>query len=238
MSIAAVKSEIKAFEKRFNAIKDLSIQYLEKFRIAVIAVVYTLTSISADGMDEHRIYLEEKHQTLYQCQHHWELFGCLNFYWNYLAYDLLDQLIEALCEKESAFVVISGDMEVYKGDLKLFRMKTPLKLFCQAQRKREDDPPPGFREVVVKHEWPDAVTLEDVELFRQCYMCHYNLRKCAMMLNSITTGSFTVTWFVPHSVVKILKKKRALEVIQDFDVSRLEIAGVCVYQTPPQRNVS
>ncbi len=198
----------------------------------------TVLHFPTRSMDEHKVFLEEKHKTLYKCEHHRELFGCLNFYWNYLAYDLLDELIQALSQKDLSFVAVTRKMEVYKEDLQQFRIRTPLKLFCQAQRKTEDDPPPGFREMVVRHNWPDTVTLEDVERFRQKYMCAFNLRKCAMMCNGIVPGSFTVTWFIPLSVIPILKKKRSLEVIRMFDISRLEIDRHCVYQTPVHRNVS
>ena len=202
-----------------------------------MTVIFLLTSISADSIDEHKVFLEEKHKTLYECKNHMELFACLNLYWNYLAYDLLDQLIDELREKEKAFDAVRKEMDLYKEDIEQFRVRTPLKVFCQAQRRKEDDPPPGFREIVAKHNWPDTVMLEDVEKFRQRYMFTYNLRKCALMLNSIGTGSFVVVWFVPVSIVKALKKKRALKVFKEFEVSRLEIAGSCVYQAPIHRQV-
>ena len=93
--------------------------------------------------------------------------------------------------------------------------------------------------MVVKHDWPITTMLEDVEVFRQRYVRHYNLRDCAMMLNSIRPGTFTVTWFVPSYVVELLKK-RAPKVFRELNVSRLEfpgVAGHCVYEVPAQRNV-
>ena len=59
------------------------------------------------------------------------------------------------------------------------------------------------------------------------------------MLHSIGTGSFTVTWLVPVTVIDVLRKKRAVKVYKEFNVSRLEIyvqtTAVCVYQTPVQQ---
>ena len=67
----------------------------------------------------------------------------------------------------------------------LSRQRTTLELFCLTQSDdTEDDPPPGFKKIVVKHNWPDIVTLEDVEMFRRRYAHEYNLLKCAMMLHS------------------------------------------------------
>ena len=208
--------------------------------MAVNMVVFLLTSVFA--VDEHKVFLEENHKCLRQCEDHLELFGFLNLYWNYLSPDLLDQLLKELIQEESSFEAISEEMEKYKTDLQKFRQRTSLELFCQADTSTECDPPPGFRTMVVKHDWPNTVTLEYVEKFRQHSAQRYNLRICAMMLHSIRTGSFTVTWFVPVTVIDILRKKRAVKVYKEFEVSRLEIyvqsTPVCVYQTPAQRQVS
>ena len=101
-----------------------------------------------------------------------------------------------------------------------------------------NDPPPEFRKMVVEHSWPNSVTLEDVEKFRESFKEVYNLNKCAMMVKSIRRGSFTVTWFIAVTVVETLTKKRALDIIREFNVNRLEIDGRCIYQTPVIRQVS
>ena len=239
-TVTEVKDEIKGFRRRFKSLKQSVIQCLERCRIAVMTVVYMLTEIRA--IDQHKVFLEERHKSLRQCEDHWELFGMLNFYWNYLSPDLLDQLLEELILEESSFEAIGQEMEKYKTDLQKFRQRTTLKLFCQADTSTECDPPPEFRKIVVKHEWSKTVTLEDVEKFRHRYAQAYNLQNCAMMLNQIGTGSFTVTWFVPVTVIDILRKKRAVKVYKEFKVSRLEIyvqsTAVCVYQTPVQQQVS
>ena len=241
-SVVEIKAKIKHFHRRFNDIKESTVQCLEKCQMAVKMVVFLLTSICA--MDEHEHFLKKNYKDLHDCKNHWELFGMLNFYWNYLSYDLLDQLLEELTLKKSSFEVIAEEMEKYKTDLQMFRQCTTLKLFCRADTSTECDPPPEFRMLVVKHDWPDTVTLEDVEKFRRRYSQTYNLRKCAMMLHNIRPGSFTITWFVPVTVIDILRKKRAINVMiyKEFEVSRLEIyvqaTAVCVYQTPVQRQVS
>ena len=261
-----VRREIGVFEGKFNAMKMATIQCLERFRISVMCVVYTLTSLRADGMGEHKMFLERYRSTLNQSQNHWDLFGSLNLhYWNYLAYHLLDHLVMELSRNhqyltdaegktmgqsltddeiktmEQLFTDIVGKMEQYKTDLQCFRICTPLWLFCEAQEDEIDDPPPTFRKIVVKHNWSDrtsTVTLEEVEKFRQRYVRHYNLRDCAMMLNSIRPGTFTVTWFVPSSVFEVLKKERPIKVLKEFNVIRMEVAGSCVYEAPVIRHVS
>ena len=126
-------------------------------------------------------------------------------------------------------------------DLERFRRSTTLEVFCQAEPHRETDPPPDFRKMVSKHDWPETVTLEDVETFWRSLQKIYKMKKCAVMVKSVKTGSFTVNWLVHVSVVEMLRKKRALTVFKEFSVTRLEIhtsTQICVYQTTPPRTVS
>ena len=239
---------MKVFQRRFKSLKQSVIQCLERCCIAVMTVVYLLTEIRA--VDQCKVFLEEKHKVLFASGSHLELFSLLNLYWNYLSPDLLDQLLEELILKESSFEAIGEEMEKYKSDLQKFRQRTTVELFCQADTSTECDPPPEFRKIVVKHDWPTTVTLEDflcpdIEKFPHRYAQAHNLGNCAMMLHRIIgSGCFTVTWFVPVTVIDILRKKRAVNVMvyKKFGVSRLEIyvqaTAVCVYQTLIQRQVS
>ena len=228
---------VNGFCRRFNAIKIATINCLEKCEIAVTMVAFLLTSIRS--VDEHTVFLREYNKDFNACNNHWELFGLLNLYWSYLAYDLLDQLIESLALENSLFESVGRDMAVYKNDLQQFRKHTTLELFCQAEPSRlDDDPPPGFRKVVVQHNWPNSVMLEDVEKFRKSYQNAYDLKKCAMIVKSIKKGSFTVTWFIPVTVIDTLTKTRALDIIKEFNVTRLEIDGRCIYQAPVPQQVS
>ena len=155
-----------------------------------MTLVYMLMEIRA--VEQHKVFPQERliDKSLRQCEDHWELFGMLNLYWNYLSPDLLDQLLKELILKESSFLAIGEEMEKYKTDLQNFRQRTTLKLFCQADTSTECEPPPGFQKMVIKHEWPDTVTLEDVEQFRQRYArpYAYSLQTCAIMLHSIKPG--------------------------------------------------
>ena len=243
-SVERVKAEIECFEDRFNTMKLLTMKCLEKIQISVMAVVYILTSLHAVYRAEYKVFFKKKIQELNQCHNHWELFGSLNSRWNYLSYHLLDHLIKEVSLNYRFLTDVEGktvkqslrnvkrQMSSYKRDLKRFRQHTPLEVFCQAEIWSTDDPPPEFRKKVVKFNWPISTTLECVEIFRQRYVRHYNIRDCAMMLNSIRPGTFTVTWFVPSSVVEVLKKERPIKLLKEFNVIRMEVAGSCVYEAP------
>ena len=204
-------------------------------------MVFWLTSIRA--LDEHGVFLKENLEALEQCRNYWVLCGRLNFYWNYLAYDLLFQLIEVLATQYDSFRTISEDMAAYKTDIERFKSTTSLRLFCEAKIvpfSSQTDPPPGFRDMVVRFKWSEYVTLEEVERFRRRYCELYKLERCAMMVNSIRPGSFIVTWFVPISIIKALSRKgdKTLSLFVEFGVARLEIAGECLYQAPAEHKVS
>ena len=82
-------------------------------------VAFLLTSI--ESVDEHKIFLEENNKAFFERNNNWELFGLLNIYWSYLAYDLLDQLIEELTLQNPLFESVAKEMAVYKKDLQKFR---------------------------------------------------------------------------------------------------------------------
>ena len=220
-----VQDEIKKFEKRFNALKNNTRECLERLGIPIKRVADALTSLPADDMDEHELFLKTNMSTLFQAPDHSELFGTMNFHWNYQNYQLLDHLI---CEFD--LEEVKGEMKSYKADLQQFRKKTTLKLFCKLQKKKRiKQPPPEFCEMVAEFNWPDDATLEDVEEFRQAYAGHYSLRECAMMLAKVHLGSFCITWFIPVSIVEKLKVKIPARILKNCAVSKLEVDGECVY---------
>ena len=225
MSIQYVQAKIRRFEKLFNELKTATKENLKRCNVTIEKIADTLTSLPADDMEEHKLFLESHLSALYQAADHSELFGAMNFHWNYLAYHLLDHLI-----REFELERVRGQMETYKRDLQQFRMQVPLKLFCQSHKRKQVDPPPGFQKVVGKFEWPDHVTLEIAEKFRQEFACHYSLRECAMMLTVILPCSFIVSWFIPVSVVDKLKAKIPEEILEKYFTTKLEIAGDCIYQ--------
>ena len=224
MTIQYIQAKIRQLEKRFNALKKSSRECLERLRVPVKRVADALTSLPADDVDEHKQFLESHLSALYHADDHSELFGTMNFHWNYQNYQLLDHVI---CEFDLEGV--KGEMKTYKDDLHQFRKKTPLKLFCESHKKRRIKPPPDFHDMVAEFDWPDDVTLDVVEEFRQEYACHYSLQQCAMMLVTVRPGSFIITWFIPASIVEKLKVKVPIVILKKYLVTKLEIAGECVY---------
>ena len=228
-----VKKMIYELDKSFDALKHATKECLEKRRILVKKVADALTSLSADEDDNHKIFLESHVSILFKASDLSELFGTMNFHWNYLNPSLLDHLVHKFNLDE-----VKAQMESYKSDLLQFRMNTSLILFCQAQKRKRIKLSPEFQEAVAEFDWPENVTLEVVEQFRQEYASHYNLRECAMMIAAVSPGSFVITWFIPESVMNKLKDGVPRAILKKYSVTKLEIAGACVYRSRKLKEVS
>ena len=88
-----VKAEIELFQERFNHLKKVTRECLEKYGIPVEEVADVLTSISIYDFDEHKQFLQSHVSDLFRAADHCELFGIMSFTWNYLSYGLLEPLI-------------------------------------------------------------------------------------------------------------------------------------------------
>ena len=219
-----VKKMINAIYKRFNELKKNIKECLTQHDILVSEVADVLTSVSPDGDDSHKIF-EKDVKKLYAAADHSGLFGHLNFHWSYLDPSLLTRLVRELKLKD----VVKEKMEENNFDLQRFRKQTPLSVFCRTQKRKRIELSVEFRKMVAKFDWPNDVTLEVVEQFRQEYASHYKLHEFAMMVADARSGSFIITWFIPESIAEKLKGKVPVQILRKYLVTTLTVAGVCVY---------
>jgi hypothetical protein len=226
-SIDEIKQMIEALKKYFDELKKDIRSCLIKRRIAVQEVADALTSLSVDDDENDKKYLKDNLSVMFRAKDHFELFGWLNFHWDYLNYPLLDHLI-----RKFNLEVVKAQMDQYKCEVELFRKRTPLDLYCKTHKKKRIDPPPqNFVKVVVEFHWPEKreiVTMEDVEQFRQEYASHYKLHECAIRVADIRYGSLIVTWFIPECLVEKLKTNVPEQIFSKYFVTRLEIVS-CVF---------
>ena len=220
-----IKAKIMELEKEFKALKDKAIKLLEDSRTTVKKVAYELTAQPMSELDKDIKFLEEKSEELRNQEDHMALFGCLNLYWNYLSPHLLKHLVHELpplqCMKE---------MERYTNHLRDFRMQTPLKLFCEIEKKNIKQPE-DFVKVVTKFEEVKkkqserGMTLQDLENFRQKYGNCYKLCDFVFMLQEhIEDNSFTVTFIVAKAVVGLLQSyfpEELHKILRQFNVTHL-----------------
>ena len=239
MPLATSTDEVKAMiahlEEGFKYLRTTVRECLEKQRVIVSQVAEALTSLSPDDDERHKIFTKSNVTVLYRAANISEQFGTMNFHWNYLDPSLLEHLV-----KEFHLEQVKDRMKAYKSALQQFRKKTPLKIFCQTQRRKRKKFDEDFRELVAEFDWPEKenVTLEDVEQFRQEYASEYSLHECAMMIAQIHFGCYIITWFIPESVVEKLKANVPREILKKYCVTKLEIAGACVYRSRKAQKVS
>ena len=127
---------------------------------------------------------------------------------------------------------------IYMCHLHAHTNEIVVRIICHTQKRKSCDPPQNFRKVVIHFDWRNGITLEDVEQFRQRYASKYGLHECAMMIAEIRDGSYIITWFIPESVVEKLKTEIPRNILKDYCVTKLEIAGACVYHPREAQKVS
>ena len=196
-SIEEVKKMTEGFQNKFCVLQRSVTECLKKDEISVSKVVGVLATLSSDENNRHEMFPES--HDLFKAVDIPEVFKTMSPYWDYLNPGILGYVVDKLDLKEMKL-----QMEAYKSDLRHFRMKIPLSLFCQVHR-RSLYPTAGFMQMVAEFDWPDDVTLENVEQFRQVFASHYHLQEWAMMFAEVClNSSFSVTFIVikePTSIV-------------------------------------
>ena len=219
-----VKHTIGILNTKFDGLKKKIRECVDKRKVAVTDVADALTSLSPDEDEYHQMFLKDNIEKLYGASSNTVLFGTMNFHWNYLDPSLLDHLVTRL-----VLVEVKPNMKAYQSELQQFRMKTPLNLFCQTQRKKKVKLSPEFKEMVAEFKLPNDVSLEVLEQFRQEYASHYKLHEFAMMVADARSGSFIITWFIHESIAEKLKGKVPVQILTKYSITTLTVAGVCVY---------
>ena len=181
-------------------------------------------SLSPDDDECHKMFLESRIKVFATAVNNSEVFFTMDFHWNYLDPSLLNHLVTEL-----ELVEVKPDMTTYQSELQQFRMKTPLNLFHQTQKKKKIKLSPEFKEMVAEFKLPNDVSLEVLEQFRQEYASHYKVHEFAMMVADVRSGCFIITWFIPESVTEKLKGNVPVQILRKYLVTTLTVATVCVY---------
>jgi hypothetical protein len=176
-----LQGNAKDFHRRFHAIRESTIQCLERCKFSVVTLVSILRPVCTS---QHKKFLEENYGPN-KSEDYRKLFGQMDPYWDYLSFDQLAILVKELCSHNASFIPIEDEITVYKKDLRDFKMHTTLTLFCQALPHEDYDPPQIILKMVTEYQWPETVTLEDVEMFMKTYSLPYKLQTLAMMVNSV-----------------------------------------------------
>ena len=189
---------------RFNGMAADASEALEDSKVTPKKVIFFLKMPDAyfKTCNEHMEFLD----TLNMAGDVLDLFIALNSYWDHFNYHLLEQLImapriERMIEDKEVWYQLQAAMKQYVQDLDGFRRRTTLGIYYKVFDKQKDKVPEGFQELVTKHEWSEANTLQDVEDFRQRVAVKYQLHNCLVFFRNFVFSSVVITWWVPKSLV-------------------------------------
>lgn len=225
-----MKENSQKLKKKFDELRDETLQLFEKGHILVKRVVYELTSLKVGEDSESDLFLMSNLKDLEECNEFMKIFSRLNRHWNYLSPQLLYHLIEKFHSKTD----VQKDKEVYDEQLHEFFKRTLLEHFCNVDEQHKE-PPEGFSMIVAKfneNHTPRDLTLQRVDDFRNKYTRTYRLRDFSLMLFSrIKENSYLISFMVPHSVIQVLTKPSyfSQQICKDFGVTKILFDDNCIY---------
>ena len=220
---------MKSLRLRFRSIRKSTVQTLEKCHVAVVTVVSLVTTIL--GFNVRNALQSKHHKDLHECKDHWELFGFLNLYWNYLSFNLLKQLLHEHPLKDCLHARMK--MMLHTEDVEEFKRETPLVLYSSAIFYPEFTPP-GFQKMVSEHKFSDHTTFQSLEVFQGRFLNTFGLPGCVMVFCGVKMGLVKVTWFVllPTTVIQQLKGSQSkIKLFRDFKITLVEVDGEQVFHT-------
>ena len=154
----------------------------------------------------------------------------LNPYWNYLNYNLLQNIVDQYGDETTKSI-----MEHYVDDVDTFRRMTPLQVYWNIQPRNHMDVPSNLVQLVSKLStcWSES-TLEEIETFRKEFSQEYSLPRFVLMLSGIERDPVVINWLVPVSIVPSLKERMQgsrNEFFTKLGISMVSIDNVSIYET-------
>ena len=163
--------------------------------------LFRLSNYSPRLKSEHCRYFQKNLKNLIKQKTYNGLFDFLNFYWDFLNYNLLEHIVRHFGSSD-----IKRKMGQYCLDIKRFRKSTTLRVFRELQQDEADldlSAPEGFQLVKTVHNITLDSTLEDVNKIRLSVARDYQLQEFALYI-AIGFGSVFITWLVPQSIINDL----------------------------------
>ena len=174
--VAAFREKRHRLVEHFSQIVLTTRSHIKKLNIRIKDLVHILTQ----SHGAHKSFPTEKQRQLCKVQNYDQFFLLLEKYCNFLAYDLLDKLILQLSYRFYSFHGIRTQLQAYKKEVRLFKKSTTLKIFCDGHTN-DRTVPLRIAKKVSAYNWPNRITLENVEVFRQSHPFQ-SLERCAIIV--------------------------------------------------------
>ena len=149
------------------------------------------------------------------------IFCCLHIYWDYLNSDLLQSIVIKYGNKS-----IETNMEQFLKAVDKFRRSTTLRVFWIIEgTKYRREIPPGLERVKtrLKQNITPESTLEVVDQIRIEVADEFQLQKFSLYIEAIVDGSVVITWFVPPSVIDVLKFGLTAKLLDELNIETITL---------------
>ena len=193
-----------------------------------------ITLLPTSLKEEHQQYLKDNLPQLYNAKSIPEIFGLLNFYWNYLHYSLLQYIIEIYGTDDTKEL-----MKCYIKDVKSFQQETTLAMFWEAQPKLTSPKSLGGEkltvEVLTKHEkLTSGSSLKSVDELRQKFACEVSLPDVTIIIKEMLPGCVVIVWLMPAKGEITLKnqvKQGRVEFFKQHHILELRTNDDIIYSS-------
>ena len=226
--MAEAQTEQDQLHSKFESLIRSTWEVLKQEDVSVSQLCHTISILPIIIKEDHKKFLLENLPLLCNARNLDEALCLLNVYMDYLNYSLLEHIIT-----KHGNTALQQMMDEYVVEIRSFRRRTPLSVFCQIQPTQYKEVPPGFRSLVLKHgKSTPTSTLEDLEQFRQKFARHYSLGEITLILASIELGSVVITWLMPSTTVEEVKREirnQKVTFFKENEIVNLTLDGTTLY---------
>ena len=221
--LTLLHEEIKDLEEKYGVLTDDVLSALKKQHVSLEKIKSYLRQLPVSLKQQYHRFLQSQGSRLINAKNIDELFWILSGYWDFINPSLLVDLTRKFGDEQT-----KASVDMYMKELKEFRMRTKLKDFIN---QWTGQPRPDFHEIVLefKDDWSEY-TLEQLEEFRNAFLCKQWLEAYAMPFGGIKEACVAAVFSLPKAI-----DSQDLENLHDFfqehQILKVFLNGICIVNT-------
>lgn len=223
-----VRSRIRLLKDCFEWLRNGTLERLEQKTISVKVLCTKVSLLNCLAVDESIVmFLDSKMVLLSASPNIDHVFFYLNHFWSYLSYHLLEHLIG-----EFSLDDLEKRMKEFKGEIEIFKIETPLRVFATIEGIVKPRVPEGFEKLTSHHEFSRDCSLKQIDTVRSELDNKYKFEKCALILYNILANCIKIVWLIPKSASQhVIKMTSTIkkETFREIMLTKLELNGKPIY---------
>ena len=219
-ALTELHEEIKDLEEKYGVLTDDVLSALKSQHVSLDRIKSYLRQLPVSLKQQCHKFLQSQGSCLINAKNIDELFWILSGYWDFINPSLLVHLTHKFGDEQT-----KASVDMYMKKLKEFRMRTRLKDFIN---QWTGQPRPDFHEIVLefKDDWSEY-TLEQLEEFRNAFLCKQWLERYAMPFGGIKEACVAAVFSLPKAI-----DSQDLENLHDFfqehQILKVFLNGICI----------